>query len=289
MYPNTLALAQRIKKPIVTFDLEHTGGRGDTRFVTDFGAMLVTPEGEVTSFSSLVKPPAMAEFNPYVCKLTGIYPHTVARAPGWEHVLESFVRPNQGALWVGFNSRKCDTPMVRKECLRHGFELPEVDQLDLLRLGGESLKGSLSVRVAQLVPGFDVSGAHRGLKDALMTLVLLEAQLPTITDEELKQQAVLPGAKPRRASAQARVGVRKPPHVKRALDVSQFLVAAGVSRAGARWLEDETIWLASSFRRGKSVEQLAALNGRTPFAVACALVKAGLLEDAAPYKLEVTQ
>lgn len=281
MYANTLALARRINKAVVAFDLEHTGGAGDVRGITDFGAMVVYPDGTVGSFTSLVKPPPTAWFNPYVCKLTGIYPETVKEAPGWEHVLNEFVLPHKDALWVGFNSRSCDTPLVRKESLRVGVELAHIDQLDLIRVG--ELEGGLTKRLSLLVPDFDVSGAHRGLKDALMTLALLEAQLPSITEQELSNQRVIPGAKktrtPRpRLSEEASKG-----RGKRKLDVSQFLVAPGVSRKGYRWTEDEVWWVVKQFGHGKTVDELASLNGRSTYAVACALVKEGALPQDNPY------
>ena len=51
MYSNTLALARRIEKAVVAFDLEHTGGAGASRAITDFGAMVVYPDGTLTSSS----------------------------------------------------------------------------------------------------------------------------------------------------------------------------------------------------------------------------------------------
>lgn len=286
MYENTIALARRISKPVVTFDLEHTGVGGGGRSITDFGAMLITPDGEVTSYASLVKPPESAIFNPYVCNLTGIYPETVADAPSWEQVLHDFVLPNREALWVGFACRTCDTPLVLTESRRIGHELDRLDQFDLMRVG--TLKGSLTVRLAQLVPDFDTSGAHRGLKDAVMTLALLEAQLPFITEVELSNQRVIHVPRSPR--------VRKPrlteeglaARGKRALDVSQFLVAPGTLRKGQPWTEDEVIWVCRQYRAKKhSIAELAVLNGRSAYGVACALLKEGVvtIEERDQYKL----
>jgi hypothetical protein len=71
------------------------------------------------------------------------------------------------------------------ESRRLGHELAPFTQLDLLRVG-KPLDGGLARRVAQMVPGFDTRGAHRAQKDALMTLALLEAQLPHISETELR-------------------------------------------------------------------------------------------------------
>lgn len=289
MYQNTIEFARRIAKPIVTFDLEHTGGAGKDRAITDFGAMLVTPDGDVSSYASLVKPPAGVSFNEYVCRLTGIYPKTVAAAPGWEKVLKEFVLPNRGALWVGFNSRTCDMPLVRKESSRVGHELELFSQFDLMRVG--NLEGGLAKRLAQLVPDFDTSGAHRGLKDALMTLELFEAQFPLLTDREVKHQLTPPPPAPKaprqRVSGEFLVGVGK-----RKLDVSLFLVAPGTVRTGQPWSDDEIIWACRQYlgkrksNNTKTIKELSVLNGRSAFGVACALHKQGVLsaEERDQYK-----
>lgn len=275
MYENTIALARRIGKPVVTFDLEHTGTGGAGRAVTDFGAWRVTPDGDVSSYATLVQPPETAVFNPYVCNLTGIYPETLAGAPRWESVLHDFVLPNRDSLWVGFACRTCDTPLVLNESRRIGHELHALDQFDLMRVG--DIKGGLAVRLAQLVPDFDTSGAHRGLKDALMTLALLEVMLPTITDAQLASQRVIhvprsPRVKKPRLTSELLAGG------KRKLDVSQFLVAPGTLRKGQPWSDDEIIWLCRQYKGKKhTIPELAVLNGRTPFGVACALLKEGLI------------
>jgi DNA polymerase III epsilon subunit-like protein len=286
MYENTTALARRIAKPVITFDLEHTGGAGAGRSVTDFGAWRVTPDGEVSSYSSLVKPPETAVFNPYVCKLTGIYPETVVDAPSWERVLHDFVLPNRDALWVGFACRSCDTPLVLNESRRIGHELQRLDQFDLMRAGGD-LKGSLSVRLAQLVPDFDTSGAHRGLKDALMTLALLEAQLPTIAETHFDMQRGIHGPRAPRVKKPRLTEEVLATRGKRALDVSQFLVTPGTLRKGQPWTEDEVFWVCKQYRAKKhTVAELAVLNGRSTYGVACALFKEGVItaEERDQYK-----
>ncbi|WP_126223542.1 3'-5' exonuclease [Burkholderia ambifaria] len=276
MYPNTLALARSLARTVIAYDLEHTGSAGEHRCITDFGAMRVTPAGDISSYASLVRPPKGTQFNPIVCRLTGIFPHTVEEAPGWERVLEEFVLPHQDALWVGFSSRSSDTPLVYQESRRLGHELAPFTQLDLLRVG-KPLEGGLARRVAQLVPGFDTGGAHRAQKDALMTLALLEAQLPHISETELRDQLAPP---PPNSMRGARRGPGPQPEraERRKMDVTQFLVPPGTNRQGQPWSEDEVLWLCRQFRdKKKAIEALAALNGRTAFAVACALCKAGLI------------
>src|SRR6516225_6420242 len=63
MYPNTLALARSLSKTVIAYDLEHTGIAGEHHCITDFGAMLVTPAGDISSYASLVRPPEGTQFN----------------------------------------------------------------------------------------------------------------------------------------------------------------------------------------------------------------------------------
>lgn len=275
MYPHSTALAARLKRPLVVFDLEHTGGTKENRAVTEIAAEIIHPDGRHSQYSSLVKPPEGTQFLSVVCKLTGIWPETVSKAPSWPQILHEFVLPHREAVWVGFNSRACDTPMVLAECRRYGELLPGFAQLDLIRMGNGS--GSLSARVAQLLPNFDTGGAHRAGKDALMTLALLEALLPEISDLDLANQQLIPRAQQARAPRP-----RNPAPADSCAATaprSPFLVGAGVVRRGEAWPIEEHQWVRTSFVGGQTVEAVAAAVGRTPLAIACVLAKQQLLSE----------
>lgn len=276
MYPNSIELAARLKRPLVVFDLEHTGGTKENRAVTEIAAEIIYPDGRHLQYSSLVKPPEGTQFVPFVCNLTGIWPATVSRAPAWARVQQEFVQPHRDAIWVGFNSRACDTPMVLAEARRCGDPLPGLAQLDLIRLGGVS--GKLAERVAKLLPDFDTGGAHRAGKDALMTLALLETLIPQLSDIDLANQQLIPRAKKLR---QLRPG--KPEssvsHAAAAAN-SPFLVGNGVVRRGQSWSNEEHAWVATSCQAGQTVEAIAAAVGRTPLAIAVVLAKRQLLSAA---------
>ncbi|MFT4509391.1 hypothetical protein [Caballeronia sp. 15711] len=49
MYPNILAFARRLLKPVISFDVQHTGPAGEHRCITDFGAILITPDGDMST------------------------------------------------------------------------------------------------------------------------------------------------------------------------------------------------------------------------------------------------
>lgn len=186
MLPHTFALASRLNKPLVVFDLEHTGGTKEARCVTEFASCVVLPDGTLKGYSSLVKPPSGTTFNPHVSRITGINARTVAKAPPWSAVAKDAVLPYQDAVWVGFNSRATDIPMVVMECARRylPFSTP-AHQLDLMRLS--AFKGNLFERALRLLPDMDFTGAHRAAQDALVTLWLLEATLPAMSSAQLEQ------------------------------------------------------------------------------------------------------
>lgn len=270
-YPHVTALAQRLNKPLIAFDLEHTGGKG--RGITEFGATVVTQTGEVLEYVSLVKPRAECEFVPFVCRLTGIWPEHVESAPGWLNVLEQFVMPQINALWVGFNSRSADMPIIRKESESVGVDASVLLHLDLMRVN--TLKGSLTDRVRALWPGIDVSGAHRALADSRFTMLLLEgtlAQGVPIGDQIVGGQLCLTqnvqdaqAAKPKRSPGQP-------------FDPSFLVKDSGRERRGEPWTDSERIWVVSQFKKGKTPVDLGKANGRTAYAVAYRLHSEELID-----------
>lgn len=269
MYPNANQLAQRLNKKLVCFDLEHTGGR--SRGITEFGATVVTPEGEVSEYQSMVKPSADCAFEPFVCRLTGIWPETVKDAPSWSHVVQQFLLPHKDAIWMGFNSRSSDMPIVRKESQAVDVDASMLLHLDLMRVS--DMKGSLTQRVALLWPDLDVSGAHRALADARFTMLYLEgllAQGLPLGDQICQGQLCL---------TQNMASPPSPRGARPTFD-SSFLVKDGRDRKGEPWSASEKMWLVSQFKKGKTPSELGKANGRTALAVAYRLFAEDLIDKA---------
>ena len=273
MFPYATALAKQISKPLIAFDLEHTGGKD--RGITEFGATILTADGNVREFSSLVKPKPGTHFNPFVTRLTGIYPRTVKAAPAWKTVLDDFVLMNQDALWIGFNSGVSDMPTIRKESAAVGVDASVLHHLDIMRIG--DLKGSLTARVSQLWPEICVDGAHRALADSRFTMLLLEGLLArgeqigrAILDGRycISQNVPDPDATP--------APTRRVPRIP--FDGS-FLTRAGECRRGQPWTESEKLWVVAQFKKGKTPIQMAALTGRNAFAVAYRLFSEQVIDE----------
>lgn len=270
-YPNAIALARQLQKPLVCFDIEHSGGKKEVRGITELAALVVTPAGQIESFGSLLNPGKGIEFVPLVSRMTGIWPNMLWKQPKWPEFLEKHLRAHQGSIWVGYNSRSSDSPVIRYECHRHGITDFDIGhQLDVLRLANQIEKtstGSLSARVSRYVPDLDVSGAHRAAKDALMTLALLDALLPLMPDDFLSGQDLIP-RKP------------KPPKPKLPRAQASFTAAPGERRIGATWQPEEEAWLKAHYAAGQSVESLAERVGRSVFGIASRLVRLKVLPEA---------
>lgn len=270
-YPHATALANRLNKTLIGFDLEHTGGKG--RGITEFGATGVTPDGHVLEYVSLVKPRTECEFMPFVCRLTGIWPETVEQAPVWGAVLEQFVLPNKDAIWCGFNSRSSDMPIVRKESAVAGVDASVLLHLDLMRVSS-GMKGSLTERVSMLWPDVDVSGAHRALADSRFTMLLLEGLL---TQGEPLGDKIVGGQLCLTQNVQDAEASKPARSAGQPFDPS-FLVKDGRERQGEPWTDSEKIWVASQFKKGKTPVELGKANGRTAYAVAYRLYSENLID-----------
>lgn len=261
-------LARRIARPVVCFDLEHTGGKKEVRGITDLGLVVISPEGERTDVSQLVKPGAHCVFEPYVSRLTGIWPSTVSKAPAWPEVMRQQVLPLQDALWVGFNSRTCDMPILRESCRQEQVTFEPMLHLDLMRDVSTALSGSLSVRVKSVYPDVDTTGAHRACFDADLTLRLLVHHLERneITD------AMWQGNLSKKAKAALAPPSESGPH--------SFLTEGVNTRQGAPWLPGEAQWVVAQYGAAEDKEaalkDIALRTGRSPRAIRFALEKVGI-------------
>lgn len=176
---NVLELAARLGRKLVFFDIEHTGGSKEQRRIIEFGAYVVDVQGQKTTYSTLVSVPRDTHFNSHAMKANKIARRELVGKPTWNRVYEDFVENHLDGLWIGFNSKHCDSLIIRSECLRSGLEEPQYQELDLMRSSviGAGLKGSLSERLKKVDPRASIDGMHRALKDAWMTMALLDGLL----------------------------------------------------------------------------------------------------------------
>jgi len=184
----TLALADRIGRPVVVFDIEHSGGAAPRCGILEFGAIILRPDRRIERFSTLLNP-GDVDFNPFATRVHGITRRAIAKAPAYHGQCSEFIDHHDDSLWVGFNSNASDIPKLKGEHARFGLPVPEFPhRLDVMRLARNvaGLRGGLLTMIEAAVPQA-ARRAHRAMDDAEMTLVLLEYVLPLTTDEDLKQ------------------------------------------------------------------------------------------------------
>lgn len=191
--PKIRKLSGILGRPIVVFDIEHTGYVDGAVGVTEFAAIVFNEGGETDRINTLVNP-GMEKFNPYAMRISRLSPAVLRRAPDYRGSAGGFVLGHQHAVWSGFNSNKSDLPILRKEHARLGIKNPEFDhRLDVMNLAGSlGRKGSLSAIVGEIDPEFSAD-AHVAMADVSMTVFLLERLLSMSTYRQLKDFGLLRG------------------------------------------------------------------------------------------------
>jgi len=264
-----VSLAKSLKIPLVIFDLEHTGGRRETRGITEFAACVFDEKGGLTTYQTLINPREEAVFNPFASQKTGITAQTVKDAPPWRTVLDAFILPHSESIWIGFNSNGSDIPIMREECAKLGVDVEFPKRLDLR--AAARIKTGLTATLALLRPDMALSGAHRALADVKLTLFLLESLL--------EQNVLTPACI---ANVLRGIATQEPPALKSAPPVAPetFPVAHGTQRRGHPWGQPERDWVIAEFERHGDPARVARGVGRTTIAIAYFLVNAGLISEA---------
>lgn len=197
--PHLFKLSRQLARPLVVFDIEHTGSKKEERGITEFASFVIDGASAYPGLNSFINPGQGIYFNPFAMKKTGISQKTVAKAPAWHDEASDYVLQHQDCIWIGFSSRKNDIPIIQYEHQRYGLALPEFKwQLDVMSLArgvtGRN-SGSLGSLLEELVPG-KVRTAHRAMADVLMTMDLLEHLLPSMPAHFLESEGLLPSHKP---------------------------------------------------------------------------------------------
>ena len=191
--PNLFKLSRQLARPLVVFDIEHTGSKKEERGITEFACIIITGSSAYPGLNSFVNPGQGIHFNPFAMKKTGISQRTVANAPAWHQEASDFVLDNQDCVWTGFSSRKNDIPIIQYEHQRFGLPVPgfrwQLDVMSLARGVTGRNSGSLGSLLEELVPGKAREG-HRAMADVFMTIDLLEHLLPSMPSNFLESEGL---------------------------------------------------------------------------------------------------
>lgn len=202
IFNHVIALAQRLERHILVYDLEATTFRGRPNFgITEVSCFVVSPAGAGVTFGDLIDPERSIE--PRVEVLTGITHEMVKGQQTWGAKYAAlFTRLAAGECWVcGFNNSTFDDPAVLDMNRRYGQPTDEfmrtfdVRRLHLRLSGAKGSAGTLAVIAA--LYGVTPRGAlHRAAADVALTLELLNAVIAKYGVEAVVQAVLTPKASP---------------------------------------------------------------------------------------------
>lgn len=158
----------------VVFDLETTGVSPSWDEVIEISAVKVRNGVVTEEFSSLVNPgrkiPAAAT------RVNGISDQMVADAPGFDMVLQKFLRFAEGLTLVGHNIAGFDMKFLWRDAEKFYGAVPQNDYLDTLKLARRYLPSLAHHRLVDLAKhyGIPTEGAHRALNDCRMNQQVYE-------------------------------------------------------------------------------------------------------------------
>lgn len=173
-------LAQLLEMPLLIYDLEASGFRGQRNFgITEVWCFVVTTMGNAVSFGSLINPECY--ISEEVQALTGITNEMVRSQPTWAHKFAGFFKEAAEGKYLvgGFNNRTFDNHAVRDMNARYGSPIEgfcatfDVRNLHLTLSTSKSAKGTLQSVAAQygVLPRGKL---HRAEADTVLTVELLD-------------------------------------------------------------------------------------------------------------------
>ena len=167
---------------LVIFDLETTGLESDCKIV-----QIAMTRGE-RIFQSLVNPGI--PIPPESTEIHRITDEDVADAPRFEAIVDDVLAMVEDGVLSGFNIRKFDIPVLKREVAAVGRKLPPLPMLDLYELNIKMNPRSLAWFYQQYTgKRMDAEEAHDAVYDCICTrdgfLGMFEkhAELPTDLDE----------------------------------------------------------------------------------------------------------
>lgn len=172
-------LAKALSMPILVYDLEASGFRGQKNFgITEVWCYVVTTKGNAVSFGTLIDPECSIPLE--VQTLTGITDEMVRGQPKWCDKFAAFFKEAAEGKYLvgGYNNRTFDNHAVKDMNARYGVPFEnfvatfDVRNLHLTLSASKGSKGTLSdvARMYGLIPR---SKLHRAEADTMLTVDLL--------------------------------------------------------------------------------------------------------------------
>jgi len=181
-------------RPIACLDVETTGASPQHDRITEIGIVEITPDGQLTEWSTLVNPGC--RIPPFIEQLTGISNAMVENAPDFPSVADALAARLQGRIFVAHNAR-FDYAFIKNEFKRLEQDF-RADTLCTVRLSRrlypQHYKHNLDSVIQRL--GLAVSDRHRALADARVLAAFLQHAERTIDAGMLREAIAHVMAKP---------------------------------------------------------------------------------------------
>lgn len=162
-----------IPDSFVVFDIETTGLNTTYNDIIEIGAIKVIDNKIVDTFHTLIKPRNKISY--FITNLTGITNEMVKDAPSSKETLIDFLNYIGTLTLVGHNVN-FDINFVYDKLIENNLPFLSNNYVDTLRLSRKLLKDLRNHKLGDLALYYSINyeGAHRGLKDAEITLKVLE-------------------------------------------------------------------------------------------------------------------
>ena len=171
----------RLRRPIVSFDLETTGLDPQSDRVVEICCIKLTPTGEREQYLSRVNP--QQPIAPAATAVHGIGDADVADAPPFARVASAILAFCANCDLTGFNIERFDIPMLRAEYARLGeaFPAPYTSIIDSCRIFFRKEPRDLTAAL-RFYCGETLVGAHGAAADADAALNVLLGQVARYDD-----------------------------------------------------------------------------------------------------------
>lgn len=170
---NLIKLAKRYDRTLFIFDLETTTFPYAKTFgITEIGALIVKPNGQIIEKQSLINPEN--PIHPMARQMTGITQKMVDNQPNYPATdwHRFFCHAAKTAIVIGFNHIRFDIPGIFKTIERYNLKPCDFNVcLDLKNFCAGSLSDNGKLY------GIDIKNAHRAMADVITTAMVLDFKI----------------------------------------------------------------------------------------------------------------
>ncbi len=171
----------KLTRPLAFFDLETTGIDTDSDRIVEICILKVFPDGGRNALVERLNPerPIPEE----ATAVHGITDQDVRECPKFRERAEAYLAMLEGSDLAGFNIRRFDIPLLRRELRDAGQDLPmdDVRVVDVMTIFHRKERRDLSAAVRFFL-GRELEGAHSAREDVTATAEVLDAQLARYDD-----------------------------------------------------------------------------------------------------------